>query len=213
VKARLTEEMLVEISRVTVDDYAQSAEGFWQGTRDHDVSQNVEALVHNLVGEPPFRILDLGCGPGRDLMTFKNMGHSPVGLDGTREFCEMARKYAGCEVLHQDFLSLELPDSEFHGVFANATLFHVPSQELGRVLSELNACLKPDGVLFSSNPRGRNVEGWNGTRYGAYHDLAGWTAFMNAAGFSEVLHYYRPKGRPREEQPWLASVWRKNRDL
>ena len=65
------------------------------------------------------------------------------------------------------------------------------------------------GVLFSSNPRGNNSEGWNNGRYGAYHDLAAWRKFMTEAGFIELDHYYRPTGLPREQQNWLASVWRK----
>jgi hypothetical protein len=63
--------------------------------------------------------------------------------------------------------------------------------------------------LFSSNPRGANEEGWNGQRYGCYYDLQRWREFVAAAGFVEVTHYYRPPGVPREQQPWLASVWRK----
>ncbi|MGH6796167.1 MAG: class I SAM-dependent methyltransferase, partial [Methylocella sp.] len=105
-------------------------------------------------------------------------------------------------------LKLELPDKYFDGVFANAALFHVPSQELPRVLLELHATLKPDGVLFRSNPRGRNEEGWNGGRYGVYHDLASWRRYTSAAGFVELTHYYSPDGVPRAQQPWLASVWR-----
>jgi SAM-dependent methyltransferase len=121
----------------------------------------------------------------------------------------MAREHSGCEVWKQDFLALKLPANHFDGIFANASLFHVPSQELPRVLRELHATLKPQGVLFSSNPRGHNEEGWNHGRYGAYHDLEAWRAFLEAAAFSELEHYYRPPGLPVEQQPWLASVWRK----
>ena len=121
----------------------------------------------------------------------------------------MAREYSGCEVWNQDFLFLDLPDDLLDGVFANATIFHVPAQELPRVLVELHAALKPGGVLFSSNPRGDNVEGWNGARYSSYHDLSTWRVFMTNAGFEELGHYYRPQGLPRDQQPWLASTWRK----
>jgi SAM-dependent methyltransferase len=121
----------------------------------------------------------------------------------------MARASGGYEVWEQDFLKLDLPDNRFDGVFANAALFHVPSQELPRVLLELHATLKPRGVLFSSNPHGQNEEGWAGERYVAYHDLQTWRRFMLAAGFLELAHYYRPAGLPREQQPWLASVWRR----
>jgi SAM-dependent methyltransferase len=132
-----------------------------------------------------------------------------VGLEGAPRFAAMARKHSGCEVLEQDFLRLELPAERFDGVFANAALFHVPSQELPRVLAQLRAALKPRGVLFSSNPHGGNEEGWNRGRYGAYHDLETWRRYLTAAGFVELNHYYRPAGLPREQQPWLASSWRR----
>ena len=122
----------------------------------------------------------------------------------------MARAHSGCEVWQQDFLKLELPERHFDGVFANAALFHVPRQELPRVLLELYAALKPSGVLFSSNPHGHNEEGWGGGRYAVYHDLDTWRSYMSAAGFVEINHYYRPAGLPRERQPWLASVWRRS---
>jgi SAM-dependent methyltransferase len=112
-------------------------------------------------------------------------------------------------VLHQNFLHLALPDAQFDGVFANASLFHVPRQELPRVLTELRATLKPGGVLFSSNPHGADEEGFSGDRYGAFHTLETWNGYVTRAGFEPVTHYYRPLGKPRAEQPWLATVWRK----
>lgn len=192
----------------TLAHYEERAADFWEGTRGHDVTQNIDALLRHVEGTPPLRILDLGCGPGRDLATFKSLGHDPVGLDGSPAFVAMARKHSGCEVWQQDFLALELPAGHFDGIFANASLFHVPRKQLARVLRELRASLKPRGVLFTSNPRGENQEGWNGGRYGVYHDLAAWRAFLQAAGFTELEHYYRPPGLPLEQQPWLASVWR-----
>jgi SAM-dependent methyltransferase len=200
---------LQKIAHLTLEHYNQLAEEFWVGTRDHNVTQNIEALLHHIEGEPPFTILDFGCGPGRDLKVFAEKGHTAVGLEGAVHFAAMARAHSGCEVWQQDFLKLELPEKYFDGVFANAALFHVPSQELPRVLLELHTTLKPGGVLFSSNPRGRNEEGWNSGRYGVYHDLESWRRYTSAAGFVELTHYYRPDGVPREQQPWLASVWRR----
>jgi SAM-dependent methyltransferase len=205
----LTPKDLESIASVTLGTYDRIAGDFWQGTKDHDVSQNIEALLRHMEGEPPFRILDFGCGPGRDLKALAALGHIATGLEGAAPFVEMARRNSGCEVWRQDFLKLDLPEAYFDGVFANASLFHVPSQELPRVLRELNATLKPGGVLFSSNPRGRNEEGWSQGRYGVYHDLESWRRYLLEAGFIELEHYYRPAGLPREKQPWLASVWRK----
>jgi SAM-dependent methyltransferase len=198
-----------KISRGTLAHYDERAGDFWEGTRGHDVSQNVDTLLRHIEGEPPFAILDFGCGPGRDLSTFAGLGHVAIGLEGSARFAEMARSNSGCEVWQQDFLRLDLPESRFDGVFANASLFHVPCAELPRVLGELRATLKPRGVLFSSNPRGNNEEGWNRGRYGAYHDLEAWRRFVTGAGFAELEHYFRPPGLPPEQQPWLASAWRR----
>jgi SAM-dependent methyltransferase len=200
---------LARIAELTLEHYEQRADDFWRGTRAHDVSQNIAELLRHIEGEPPLRILDLGCGPGRDLEAFTALGHIAIGLEGAPRFAAMAREYSGCEVWEQDFLKLDLPPARFDGIFANAALFHVPSQELPRVLSELRATLKPRGVLFSSNPHGHNEEGWNRGRYGAYHDLETWRRYLSAAGFVELNHYYRPPGLPREQQPWLASAWRR----
>lgn len=201
--------ILRDISRVTLQHYQDSAQSFREGTWGHDVTQNIAALLRHIQGEAPFVLLDFGCGPGRDLCALKGMGHEPVGLDGCADFVAMAREASGCEVWQQDFLALDLPAGRFDGIYANASLFHVPRSELPRVLGQLHAALKPGGVLFSSNPRGENQEGWNGGRYGSYHDLENWTRVLEDAGFRELEHYYRPEGLPREQQPWLASVWRK----
>lgn len=197
------------ISRRTLAYYNLNADTFFAGTIDHDVRQNIEALLGAIEALAPWTILDLGCGPGRDLKTFSQLGHTAIGLDGSERFAEMARAYSGCEVWRQDFLHLDLPPARFDGVYANASLFHVPSAELPGVLEKLHATLKPGGVLFSSNPRGNNQEGWNGPRYGSYYDYETWERYLLAAGFLPIHHYYRPAGLPRDQQPWLASVWRK----
>lgn len=197
------------ITQRTLDHYERNARQFFAGTIDHDVSQNIHALLSAIQAPAPYTILDLGCGPGRDLKTFTALGHRAIGVDGAANFAAMARDYSGCEVWRQDFVHLDLPPAMFDGIFANAALFHVPSAALPKVLAELYAALKPGGVLFSSNPRGNNEEGWNGPRYGSYHDLDGWTRFMTEANFLPLHHYYRPENLPREQQPWLASVWRK----
>jgi SAM-dependent methyltransferase len=204
----LTTAELEALSTRTLAHYDQGAESFQAGTRDHDVSQNQQALLRAIEGRPPFTILDLGCGPGRDLASFRAMGHEAVGLDGSARFVEMARAATGCEVLHQNFLALSLPPARFDGIFANASLFHVPTQELARVLVALRRALVPRGVLFSSNPRGDDSEGFSGGRYGVFHTLATWRKHLTGAGFAEIEHYYRPAGKPRDQQPWLATVWR-----
>jgi SAM-dependent methyltransferase len=199
-------EQLRRISEVTIAHYDRAAEAYRVGTEDHDVSQNRGALLDAIEGDVPYSILDLGCGPGRDLQYFRSLGHDAVGLEGSSRFVEMARAVSGCEVLHQDFLTMALPESRFDGVFANASLFHVPSQELPRVLVELFETLKPRSVLFCSNPRGHNEEVWSGDRYSCFFDLDTWSNYLTAAGFLVARHYFRPHGLPFDQQSWLATV-------
>lgn len=129
----------------TLARYGRHTQSFGEGTRDHDVSQNIAALLKHIVGAAPFDMLDFGFDPGRDLRTFKALGHRAVGLAGAP---------SGCEVLEQSLLQFELLLQHFDGVFSNAVLFHVPSQGL----RQLHACLRPGGVPFSYNPRGAGLE-------------------------------------------------------
>jgi SAM-dependent methyltransferase len=207
---RFDPNQLRQISERTLAHYRRFAEAYREGTRDHDVSQNIGALLEAIGGAPPLRLLDLGCGPGRDLIALRALGHEPVGLDGCPEFVRMAKAASGCPVWLQDLLALDLPAGRFDGVFANAVLFHVPSQALPGVLADLGAALKPGGVLLSSNPRGANEEGFADGRYACFHDFPTWRRMVEAAGFELLDHYFRPPGKPCHQQPWLVTVWRQS---
>ena len=144
---KLTPEDLQRITAQTLAHYDERAQAYWEGTRDHDVHQNINALLQQIETAPPFELLDFGCGPGRDLKTFKALGHRATGLEGSPQLAAMARVNSGCAVLEQNFLEIDVPAGYFDGVFANAVLFHVPSQELLRLLKDLHATLKPGGVF------------------------------------------------------------------
>ncbi|MFT6956797.1 MAG: SAM-dependent methyltransferase [Halieaceae bacterium] len=204
----IPDSQLSDIETITLGHYEDNALSFWEGTRNHDVTVNYDKFLGQFSEGRALDILDFGCGPGRDLGYFQSLGHKPVGLDGSRAFCDMAQAHSGCPVLHQQFLSLNLPDEAFDGVFANASLFHIPGQELPRILRELHNTLRSNGIVFSSNPRGTS-EGWSGQRYGHFMEFEESVANLDAAGFEVLEHYYRPDGVPRSEQPWLAIVSRK----
>ena len=194
----------------TISHYAARPQEFWEGTRDHDVSQNIDALCRHLpLSDEQHRILDLGCGPGRDLKELTRRGHLAIGLDGCAAFCTMAQQYSGCTVLHQNFIDIDISSYSFHGIFANASLFHIHKSRLQDVLMSFHSALVDNGVVFCSNPRGPNIEQLNGLRYGNYMDVEGWSEHFTQAGFVHVEHYFRPTSLPRPEQPWLAMVWRK----
>ena len=196
---------LEEVELKTISHYEENAESFRLGTEDHDVSQNINAFLNSFPKGKKLDILELGCGPGRDLSVFKSKGHNATGLDGCEKFCKMALEQSGCNVLNQQFLKLDLKEKSYDGIFANASLFHVPRIELPRVLEELHIALRNNGILFSSNPRG-DQEGWHGKRYVNYMEFETSQYYLNYSGFKILDHYYRPPGKPRKEQPWLAIV-------
>jgi SAM-dependent methyltransferase len=200
-----TPENLKHIESKTIGHYDDSAITFFERTKNHDVSQNYTAFLSSFPANKKLNILDFGCGPGRDLKHFQGLGHIPVGLDGSAKFCKMAQEYSGCEVLHQSFMTLSLPTQKFDGVFANASLFHVPANQLELVLNKLHDALHPNGILFMSNPRGEG-EGWNGQRYGHYMEIESISGYLERSRFNVLNHYYRPEGLPIAQQPWLAVV-------
>ena len=133
---------LQELIRRTIGHYESNSESYQIGTIDHNVSQNYMALLDSIVSEIRFKILDFVWGPGRDLRYFKSLGHIPTGIDGSETFVKVARSSIGCNVHHMDFINLDLPQFEYDGIFANATLFHIPRQEI-------NSCL----LYTSPSPR------------------------------------------------------------
>jgi len=197
--------------QVTIAQYQAEADGFKAGTWDHDVSQNINALLAALPKNPG-KILDLGCGPGRDLVAFKAQNQTVIGLDATPAFVEMARQAAGCEVWQQSFLSLDLPSESFDGIFANASLIHVPRGEMVRVLQDLWRSLILNGVMLMSMGRG-DWEGYtartSGYRYVVAWEYESLAPCVEQAGFTIIDHYYRPPGLPRPEQSWLVIVAKK----
>lgn len=194
--------------KITIAEYQSTAASFRMGTWDHDVSQNRTALVASMPRNPG-RILDLGCGPGRDIVAFQAEGHEVIGLDATPAFVAMAQQAGGGEVWQQNFLNLDLPDQLFDGIFANASLIHVPAAEMVRVLTDLQQSLVPGGAIVMSLARG-DGEGFadrpTGRRYTAYWEYSAIAPLIEQAGFVIDHHYYRPPGLPQAMQSWLAIV-------
>jgi len=201
--------------QVTIAQYQIEADDFREGTWNHDVSQNINALLARLP-QNPGKILDLGCGPGRDLIAFKRLGHQVIGLDATPAFVEMAQQVSGCQVWQQSFLSLDLPREYFDGIFANASLIHVPRTDMVRVLKDLWQSLVVDGVIVMSMCRG-NDEGYT-VRPNGYRYVVGWedetlSPYLEQAGFEICDRYYRPPGLPRFQQSWLVMVAKKRHNF
>jgi len=156
----LTEPCPIDACTSTVMFYDGTAEGDVERFADYDSGPHRRMLTKRLKrksGEQ-LRVLDLGCGIGRDLRAFAEEGFEAIGLDASTRVCEEARKFSGCEVWEQDMLRLNLPAGRFHAVFAHAALYHLPWREMPRVLREVKRSLRFRGYLMCVNPTGRGVK-------------------------------------------------------
>jgi SAM-dependent methyltransferase len=196
------------VYRGTLEHY-NSAPNLLEGTRDHDVSQNIDALLRHIEARRPFTILDFGCGPGRDLARFRELGHAPVGLEGAARLAAMARAHGGCEVWEQDFLALDLPPARFDGIFANASLFHVPRRSCRACSpSSMRRCSR---AACSSAP----IRAATTRRAGTAGATAPGTTSRHGAvphcrGVRRARALLPPAGLPRSSSRGSPSVWRKS---
>jgi SAM-dependent methyltransferase len=194
--------------QITIAEYQATADSFRSGTWDHDVSQNRSALIAAMP-KTPGRILDLGCGPGRDIVAFQAEGHQVIGLDATPAFVEMAKQVSNGEVWQQNFLALDLPEQYFDGIFANASLIHVPQAEMLRIFKDLYRSLIPGGAMVMTLIRGEGegfIDRLTGRRYTSFWEYSTIAPLLEQAGFTIAHHYYRPPGLPQDLQSWLAIV-------
>jgi SAM-dependent methyltransferase len=185
----------------TLAHYNQGAESFRTGTQDHDVSQNIAAMLRHVEGQPPFTILDFGCGPGRDLRTFRDLGHVAIGLEGAPRFAAMAREWSGCDVENRTS-SARSAAWTIRRHFRERVALSRSGAEL-HVLGELRAH-EPAGVV-RLEPAWKQREGWN-RGASALSRSRRVASLPCCRGVRRAGHYYRPPGVPREQQPrWRRS--------
>lgn len=145
--------------------YDENAQDFFDGTVNADMSSHHEEFL-KLIPENG-KILDAGCGSGRDTKMFKESGFNVTAIDGSAEMCRLASEYAGVNVQHMQFQEIEFVN-EFDGIWASASLLHVASSEIEDVLNRLKTSLKDDGILYASFKYG-DFEGERNGRY--FNDL------------------------------------------
>lgn len=191
----------------TLDYYDRIAEAFAADTRDADVGELHELFLSHLPAGA--RILDLGCGSGRDSRLFLGKGYDVTAVDGSKEFCRIASDLIGQEVLCRTFEELDF-EEEFDGVWACASILHVPSERLPGVIARISRALKRGGFFYASFKYGV-FEGERNGRYFTDLDEAGFAALI--AGFPEfgiVETRITSDVRPgRAEEKWLNVVVRK----
>ena len=193
-----------ELFPVTINFYDKNAEAYAALTVTADMSRAYEKFLAYLPHGA--KVLDAGCGSGRDSLFFMRQGYRVTMLDASAAMCRCAEKLTGQKALHKTFAEINF-DKQFDGIWANASLLHVPEQELEKVLKILHRALKEDGVLYASWKYGE-AERWDGERF--YCDMTeeklkkllqrtGCFVCKEVWVSEDVLPLHR-------EQPWLNVV-------
>ena len=145
----------------TLQYYNQTAQTFVQGTIAADLGKLHRRFLKLLPVQA--HILDLGCGSGRDAKAFLDAGYQVTAIDGSEGCCKLAGDYIGQPVLCQTFEGLDF-DAAFDGVWACASLLHLPYAELPGVFERIARALRPGGYLYASFKYG-DFEGDRNGRY------------------------------------------------
>ena len=145
----------------TLRYYADQAVSFVQATIDADMSESRDRFLSQLSAGA--HILEFGCGSGRDAKAFLESGYQVDAVDGSEELCRLAREITGIPVRQMLFRELDVKDF-YDGIWACASILHLPKRELQDVMHRIAAALKPGGILYTSFKYG-NFEGIRGGRY------------------------------------------------
>lgn len=156
----------------TLEYYNTNAEEYIHGTVDVDFQETQEGFLKYI--PPRGRILDFGCGSGRDAKYFHARGFEVDAVDGAEELCKRAAEYTGINVKQMLFSDLDTVE-EYDGIWACASILHVSSSELWEVLLKMIKALKNGGIIYASFKYGE-YEGLRNGRY--FNDFTG-ISFIN----------------------------------
>ncbi len=131
----------------TMEYYNRNARAYYDQTVNLDISNCYNQFLKFIPLNG--KILDAGCGSGRDSRLFKQQGYSVVSFDISKDLVDLASRLIGQKVLHMSFSDLDF-ENEFHGIWASASLLHVPQEEIDDVFGKLSKALKENGILYAS---------------------------------------------------------------
>lgn len=189
-----------------IDYYNQNAHVFYENTVEADMSfwrdKFISLLPHG------GRVLDAGCGSGRDSKAFIQSGFSVVAFDASSELCKLASKFIDQEVWQMKFQEMSF-DEEFDGVWACASLLHVPSEEIEDVMNRVYRALQNGGIFYASFKCGDGLTERAGRLFTDYNADAARKLFEQS-GFDIIECENTDDVRPgREGEKWVNVLARK----
>ena len=186
-----------------VEYYNINADSFFEGSVNADMSE----VRHRLLKYIPDggRILDAGCGSGRDSKAFLDAGYDVVSFDASEEMCKRASNYIGKDVMNLRFEEISF-DKEFDGIWACATLLHVPMDELPVIMKKLHNALKENGALYASFKYGEGTTLRGERKFSDFTEKS-IVPLFETAGFEIVSNIVGSDSRPgRESEKWVNVI-------
>lgn len=160
---------------------------------------------------PDAQILDLGCGSGRDLRYFADQGFRAIGVDYSFNLIKLAKHLSNQPIISANFTSLPFTDKVFDGVWAVASLLHLPYQLIPATLLEIHRTLKPSSFLITSVKKGFGETIDSNGRYYRYYQAQEWEEVLLSNGyhileFEETVEIRKVESGKTEEITWLGCL-------
>lgn len=191
----------------TLKYYNENAQSFASGTVSVKFTEVQDKFLEKL--NPDAYILDFGCGAGRDTKYFLSRGYQIDAIDGSEQLCRIASKYTGIKV--RQMLFQELDEKEkYDGIWACASILHLPKKQLREVLENMYAALKSEGWIYTSFKHGK-FEGERNGRYFTDFTTDTFKEFIHDMhGLKIEEHWITGDVRPgRGEEKWLNLLLQK----
>ena len=135
----------------TISYYNENAEQYYSSTIDVDFEWMRNKFASYLPNYA--RIIDIGCGSGRDVKAFREMGYDAIGLDASEELACLARAKSGIDVVVADMCTW-IAEEPYDGIWCCAALLHLHEEDADRFLQNLQHNLTPNGILYISVKEG-----------------------------------------------------------
>ena len=191
---------------MTINYYNKNAEDFFRNTVNVSLEE-IYIKFEKYLSENS-RILDLGCGSGRDSKYFLDNNYGVVPVDLSDELIKRAQDYTGIKVLKKDMLELDF-ESDFDGIWACASILHIPRKDIKIVFDNCSRALKKNGVMYLSFKYGDHEIEKNG-RFFNYYDVESFSQLISSTNFDILETWITTDVRQgREDEQWLNAVIRK----
>lgn len=190
----------------SIEYYNENSDDYYERTVNLDMHESLNKFI-DLLPEGGC-VLDLGCGSGRDSAYFISQGYDVTALDASEEMCNLASIHIGQSVLNMTFAEMDF-EEVFDGVWACASLLHVPSNEIEEILTKVVKCLKANGILYMSFKYG-DFEGERDGRYYTDYRTRTLKELINKFDDLEIIEIYKSEDvNPEKESTWINVFVRK----